>query len=643
MVDRFFALSLLICTSFLAYSTEYHVAQKGSDVNIGTINKPFRTINHAAQIAMPGDTVTVHAGVYREWVNPQNGGTSDDRRILYRAAPGEKVEIKGSEIVTGWKQQKNGIWKVVIPNHFFNGYNSCNDLVQGDWCDNFSKVHTADLFYNGKSLFEMDSLEKVIHPSAFERTKDKEGSLHTWYCEVDSATTTIWANFQGGNPNKSVTELSIRRTCFYPDKPWVNYITIRGFEISQAASQWAAPTAEQIGMVATHWNKGWIIEDNIIHDSKASGITLGKERSTGHNVWSNDPSYDGALHYIEVIFRVLRKGWSKENIGSHIVRNNIIYNCEQAGICGSFGAAFSRFEHNHIYQIHQKKQFTGAEMGGIKLHAAVDVVLVHNRIHDSGAFGFWLDWLAQGTRVSKNLLYRNDWNDMFFEVDHGPYLVDNNIMLSSQSLRNQSEGGAYVHNLIGGSVGILTEPNRYTPYLLPHATDVAGLSTVLGGDDRYYNNIFVIQDQLRDQKGVYGISSYLKKTDFRGPSHTRWPSDRWPVAIDHNAYYNGVSPHPDEKDFVEESNFNPNYQIIENSNDVYLQFSTDASLSRLSTPYITSGFLGEVKLPKEGYTHPDGTALQIDTDFLGKKRDTVQPTAGPFEKPAPGIIRIKVW
>ena len=29
----------------------------------------------------------------------------------------------------------------------------------------------------------------------------------------------------------------------------VNYITIRGFHMSQAATQWAAPTAEQIGLI----------------------------------------------------------------------------------------------------------------------------------------------------------------------------------------------------------------------------------------------------------------------------------------------------------------------------------------------------------------------------------------------------------
>ena len=118
--------------------------------------------------------------------------------------------------------------------------------------------------------------------------------------------TTIWADFRGADPNRALAEISVRRTCFYPSQPGINYITLSGFHISQAATQWAAPTAEQIGMVATHWNKGWIIENNVISDSKCVGITLGKERATGHNVWLEDPSIDGSLHYIEVTFRTIR-------------------------------------------------------------------------------------------------------------------------------------------------------------------------------------------------------------------------------------------------------------------------------------------------------------------------------------------------
>ncbi|MHC4646144.1 MAG: hypothetical protein ACYTBJ_11620, partial [Planctomycetota bacterium] len=145
--------------------------------------------------------------------------------------------------------------------------------------------------------------------------------------------------------------------------------------MSQAATQWAPPTAEQIGLIGTHWSKGWIIENNVISDSKCAGVTLGKDRKSGHNVCAKNPGKDGAKLYNEVVARALENGWSKERIGSHIVRNNTIFNCEQAGICGSLGAVFSRITDNHIHDIWTKWQFEGDEIAGIKIHASIDMLI----------------------------------------------------------------------------------------------------------------------------------------------------------------------------------------------------------------------------------------------------------------------------
>ena len=627
-------LIMTLITSMVS-AREYHVAISGNDKNDGSTSKPFRTINFAAQLAQPGDVITVHAGTYREWINPARGGESDSKRIVYRAATGEIVEIKGSEVLSGWKNEKNGVWKVILANSFFGNYNSCKDMVAGDWCDNFGKNHTADLFLNGKSLYEMDNLDKVINAVPYAKCKDQEGSTYTWYCESDDQNTTIWANFQKSDPNNELVEISTRSTCFHPDKPGINYLTINGFHFSQAATQWGAPTAEQVGMISTNWNKGWIIENNVISDSKCSGITLGKDRSTGHNVWSNDignVNNDGNIHYIEVLFRVLRNGWSKENIGSHIVRNNTIYNCEQTGICGSMGAAFSLIEGNNIYNIHQKNQIGGAEIGGIKFHAAIDAIIRGNRIHDNLAFGSWFDWMTQGTRISQNLYYNNAWMDIYFEVNHGPFLVDNNVLLSSTGIGTQSEGGAFVHNLIAGQLVNLPDLGRFTPYHLPHSTSVAGLSTIMGGDDRYYNNIFL------------GLGAEINKADIHNNyGLVGYNSAKLPVWISGNVYYNRALPYKDEPDFVQDAGFKSEFTITEEGNSVFLSFTTDEKAADPKTQLITTELLGKAKIPKEAFENPDGTPLKIDTDYFGKKRSESNPSAGPFENPGKGLVRLKVW
>jgi len=631
---------LLVLVTNLASAKEYHISVAGSDQNSGTKVRPFLTINRAAQLAQAGDTVTVHAGTYREWVNPARGGESDQKRILYRAAEGEKVEIKGSEVVTGWKKEKNGLWKVVIPNSFFGGYNSCADLVHGDWCTNpnkwctdQNKVHTADLFLNGKWLFEVDSIGKLINPKPSSYSQDKEGSTYTWYCQTDANNTTIWANFHGFNPNKERIELSIRPTCFYPNKPGLNYVTIRGFDFSQAATQWAPPTAEQKGMVGTNWNKGWIIENNTIQYSKCVGITLGKY---GDEYDNKNTESDGG--YIGTIKRALALGWNKETIGSHVVRNNTIAYCEQTGICGSLGAAFSVIENNHIHNIWAKRQVSGCEMGGIKLHGAIDVRIEHNRIHDNGQ-GIWLDWMAQGTRITRNLMYNNsdtlkfenDWDDILLEVNHGPVLIDNNIFLSSLALCNASEGVAAVHNLIVGKISMFAARGRLIPYQAPHSTEIAGMSEVYSEDERFLNNVFL---------GLGGETNGANPDARCGLEGYDWPKD--PVWSG-NVFYGKALPSKDEVNFIWDSNFKPEFKISEEGNNVYLTYNVGESQSAPKTQPINTALLGKTKISRQAYENPDGSPLKIDTDYFGNKRSESNPLPGPFEKPGKGIMKLKVW
>src|SRR3954451_16734541 len=104
-------------------TSELHVATTGSDTADGSPESPFRTINGAAEVAQPGDTVVVHGGEYREWVTPRHGGLSDQRRITYQAAPGEHVVIKGSERVTGWETVEGNVFKAVVRNSLFGAFN----------------------------------------------------------------------------------------------------------------------------------------------------------------------------------------------------------------------------------------------------------------------------------------------------------------------------------------------------------------------------------------------------------------------------------------------------------------------------------------------------------------------------------------
>ena len=630
---------LLVTLSSETGAKEFHVSPKGSDKNEGSISAPLKTISAAANLAGPGDVVIVHEGIYRERITPPRGGDSDLKRIVYRAAGDGKAEVKGSEVITGWKKIAAGVWRVAIPNSFFGKYNPYKDLIYGDWFNDYMKrkPHTGEVYLNGKSLFETNLIGEVLNPEPLKQTRDQDGSLYTWYCESNEENTYIYANFHDYDPNKELVEINVRESCFYPSVPGINFITIDGFEMSQAATQWAAPTAEQIGLIGTHWSKGWIIDNNTIHDSKCSGITLGKDRKTGHNVWLGDPSKPGNVHYNEVIARALADGWSKEKIGSHTVRNNKIYNCEQTGICGSMGAAFSRITNNDIYNIWTKRLFTGAEIGGIKIHGSIDLLIKNNRLFNVGR-ALWMDWMAQGTHITANLCYDNTIEDLFIEVNHGPCLVDNNIFLSETGLQDWSEGGAFIHNLIAGKI-IRNPGTRNTPFHKPHSTELSGLKNISGGDNRFYNNIFVAgknpvppPDEIsiaRERKTGYGIDIYNDA--------------ELPCFANGNIYYKGAKHFQDEKNYIFRPEFDPQIRIVEEGDGIFLFIRVDKSIKSIKSQLITTAVLGKAVVPGQAFENFDGLPLSVDSDYFGRSRNKKNPTPGPFENPGPGELKLKVW
>jgi alpha-N-arabinofuranosidase len=431
---------------------------------------------------------------------------------------------------------------------------------------------------------------------------------------VGATNTTIWAQFQGVNPNEVEVEINVRRTVFYPEKPGVNYLTVRGFTMMHAATPWAPPTAEQIGLIGTHWSKGWIIEDNDIRYSTCVGVTLGKYGDR----WDNT-SQNTAEGYVKTIERALENGWSKDNIGHHVVRNNHISHCEQAGLVGSMGAVFCTISGNVIHDIHVRRLFSGAEMAGIKIHAAIDTEISHNRIYRT-CLAIWLDWMAQGTRVTGNLLHDND-TGLFVEVDHGPFMIDNNIFLSGRALLDMSQGGAYVHNLFAGPIVARPELRRETPFHKAHSTEVAGLQKIEGGDDRFFNNLFI---------GHNGLAPYDKAAR--------------PMQMTGNVFLRSATPARQEQDPLALPEFDPGMKLVEKPDGLDLEITLDkAWTEKQPRQLVTTERLGKAKVPDLPYEQPDGSPYRLDRDYLGRKRNAANPYPGPFELREGGRQVLRVW
>lgn len=77
-----------------AQARTLHVAPRGDDANPGTSEAPWRTIQHAANIARAGDTVLVGSGVYRGHVFLRFSGEPDNP-IVFKNVAGARPVVDG--------------------------------------------------------------------------------------------------------------------------------------------------------------------------------------------------------------------------------------------------------------------------------------------------------------------------------------------------------------------------------------------------------------------------------------------------------------------------------------------------------------------------------------------------------------------
>jgi hypothetical protein len=550
---------------------EIHVAKTGSDSGSGDQSSRYLTINKAAFVAQPGDIVTVHAGMYREWVKPVRGGTGESNRITYRAAPAERVIVKGSERVTSWAREAEGVWRVEVPNSFFGEYNPYALSVSGGWLDYGKWHHRGDVYLNEEAFREKETAREVNEAE------------QSWHCQVGEEATTIRANFGRANPNEELTEINVRESLFMPEITGLKYITVAGFHFMHAAANWAPPGLElQTGAVGPRMGKYWIIENCTIANARCVGIIVG-----------HAPGVD----YSDI-----------DAYGEHIIRNNIIRRCGQAGIAGQNGATRSLICGNLIEDTNYRREFGGWETAAIKFHNSVDTVISGNLIRGvyrqkEGAFGIWMDWGNQGARITGNVIYNTEAATVFLEMNHGPTLVDNNILVG-QAIRSNSEATVFAHNLfVDCGYDYSLDTGRRSEYYTPHTTKRVGRKTGTAQDDKWFNNIFVRRglDQVKTAPGyASGFNVFLegaKKSSFGDENSVVDP------------YVTGLT-------------------IKDGPLTTTITFSINDAPFRVKGPRVSAELVGV--FPTVGQTIEDryGQPIKVDTDFNGKTFS--QPIAGPL-------------
>jgi hypothetical protein len=448
-------------------------------------SKAYPTINAAARDAQPGDTVLVHAGVYRERVNPPRGG-EEGRPITYQAAPGEAVCIRGSEVFQPVWKRAGGCWSGSLSavrfgsaayggrcdeslyggfNPFLLRFNRTKtarphaDVVeelrrQIELCDRqmaeevaagadmlFSKgqKRRADLIAElatrtGKEPSFARTLGQVFvdgRPLTEVETRAEVDAIpDAWLAAPDGDA--VWLNVE--SPGDRLVELSLRHAVFSPLERGLGHIAVRGFTMEHAANHfptWGKQGWAQAGMLSTRSGHHWTVEDNTIRFAKGLGMDCGSEGGQEFIENRGEPAPDKP-HTME--------DWSKA--GHHRIHNNDISDnghCGLAGI-GHVGTQVigNRIERNNC------DGWTSPwwEFAGIKFHFFFDGEIRDNLIRDNEAHGIWIDNQWRGSRITGNVIVNNLWSGINVELGRGPVRIDHNVI----ALTRQGDG-IYGHDV----------------------------------------------------------------------------------------------------------------------------------------------------------------------------------------------------
>ena len=124
----------------------YVDAGNGNDANPGTLEKPFRSIQKAADAMSSGDVCHIRAGIYRETVTPRADG------LTFKNFENEYALITGLDVVTGWSAHQGKIMKAAFTRKMTANFKATQVFFNGDrmhWArypnEDGDMLNTADM------------------------------------------------------------------------------------------------------------------------------------------------------------------------------------------------------------------------------------------------------------------------------------------------------------------------------------------------------------------------------------------------------------------------------------------------------------------------------------------------------------------
>lgn len=443
---------LLLLLAFLPAAT-WHVATNGDDAAAGTETAPFRKIQRGAEAAMPGDTVFVHEGVYRERIAPPRGGEIG-KPIRYLAEPGKNVIVKGSDRWAPEWRQDGALYSALPDETLWN-----DDFYHDD--KNPFKVELSTTPFGREGRREVERgwagdkrlvfvLGQIfVDGECWRQAPLKEeaaDSPKTWWAEPETGR--LFIHFPAGPAGKTV-ELTTRRRVFAPHLRGLGHLHITGFVFEHAAGQypcnfWEKERAawQQAGLVGTRSGHHWEILSNVIRQGMV-GLDFGYE-----SLASQDR---GDLERGE-------NGKATVPAGFHLIEGNRL--CDNLGPGTAAMAATGVRILGNVVERNNRMGFTGRkryETAGLKMHTPHGALIAGNLVRSNrDCPGIWLDGgSGTNTVVTGNLVIGNEKG---FDLEIGSFpaascVLSHNVFLGNESIGVSSrEGGGLVvmNNLVAG-------------------------------------------------------------------------------------------------------------------------------------------------------------------------------------------------
>ncbi len=361
-----------------------------------------------------------------------------------------------------------------------------------------------------------------------------------WFGQVDQEKTTIWAQFPGVNPNEQQVEINVRQTVFYPEKTGVNYITVRGFTMrarrhalgaadgradrpdrhpleqgldhrEQRRSATPYARASRWGSTATSGTTPPPTPPRATsRPSSGASRTAGTRRPSATTSSATTPSRTASR-------RASSAAWAPRSARSPATSST-------TSTCGSSSPA-------------PRWRASSSTAPSTSRSAATTST--------GPAWGSgWTGWpRARASRATCSTTTTSE--DLFVEVDHGPFLVDNNIFLSPTYAAERVAGRRLCPQPHRRGLVINPYDGRQTPFHKAHSTEVAGHAR------QSVRRRPLLQQPVRRQRRPEPVR--------RGASA---------LCMDGNVFLNGARPAKQEKTPVTDSALDPRLKLSEKSGRV---------------------------------------------------------------------------